>query len=111
MIMLWAFLSLYFLWIFYIAVMSLKRAKENNILSKPALCFGVPILLVGYLLDVLVNLAVLPFILLDIPRSWTVTGTLKYHIYKSESGGWREKLSSWFCSNLLNTFDPDGKHC
>lgn len=109
MIFLYAFLSLYALWIFYLAVMNLKRAKENGVLTSYALAFGIPILLVGYAIDILVNLLVLPFILLDRPRSWTVTGTLKYHL--NNSTGWRETLAAWFCTNLLNAFDPDGKHC
>ena len=108
---LYSFLSLYILWIFFLAVMNLSRCKENNTITKPALYLGYPILLVGYCLDVVINVTILTVLFLDLPSSWTITGRLKDYIYKSPSGKWREKLAVWFCSNLLNSFDPDGKHC
>lgn len=111
MIILYAFLSIYALWIFYVCVMALKRSKDVGTLPKTALVFGVPVLIIGYAMDVAVNIVILPFIFLDRPRSWTVTGTLKYHLNHGEAGSWREKVAAWFCGNLLNAFDPDGKHC
>lgn len=109
MIALYAFASLYVLWIFYVAVMAMRRAKENGTLSKPALALGIPVLIVGYALDVAIAIVLMPFLFLDRWRSWTVTGTLKYHLYNSS--GWRETMAAWFCVNLLNVFDPDGRHC
>lgn len=102
--------SFYALWIFYLAVMNLKRARENGTLTPVALVLGMPILAVGYLIDMAVNVFV-TLIFWGRPRSWTVTGTLKYYLYKSEPGAWRETLAAWFCVHLLNAFDPDGKHC
>lgn len=37
-----AFLTVYALWIFYLAVMNLKRANDAGKLSKPAKFFGTP---------------------------------------------------------------------
>jgi hypothetical protein len=111
MIFLYSFLSVYVLWIFYLAVMNLSRAKENGTITKAALYLGYPVLLIGYLLDILVNFFILTIVFLEIPTGWTVTGRLKDHIYNGTPGSWREKLASWFCANLLNAFDPDGKHC
>ncbi len=44
-------LSTWMLWVFYLAVMNLKRAKEAGQLSRTALIFGTPVLWVGYVLD------------------------------------------------------------
>jgi len=107
----YAFLSLYILWIFYVAVMGLKRANDAKTITKTALCLGYPVLFVGYALDILVNLTIMSLMFLELPKGWTMTGRLKDHIYRGVPGSWREKLAAWFCANLLNTFDPDGKHC
>lgn len=111
MILIYAFLSLYVLWIFFLAVMNLSRCRENGTLTKAALYLGYPVLLIGYALDVIVNLTILTVLFLEFPKGWTVTGRLKDHIYRDEPGGWREKLAGWLCANLLNSFDPDGRHC
>lgn len=111
MILIYAFLSLYVLWIFFLAVMNLSRCRENGTLTKAALYLGYPVLLIGYALDVLVNLTILTVLFFEFPTGWTVTGRLKDHIYRDVPGGWREKLAGWLCANLLNSFDPDGRHC
>ena len=71
MIILYAIGSIYALWLMYLAVMNLSRAKEAGKLTKTALVLGMPIFLTG----------------------------------------WREVVAAWFCFNLLNAFDPGGKHC
>lgn len=111
MITLTCFLSLYVLWVFYLAVMNLKRARDAGTLTRNALYLGYPVLLIGYGIDVLVNLTVCTILFLEIPKEWTVTGRLKRHLYHSEPGSWREVIAAWFCANLLNSFDPDGRHC
>lgn len=102
-------LAIYVVWIFYLAVMNLKRARDNKTLTKPALMFGYPILLVGYVADILLNVSVCSLLFLEIPKEFTVTARVQRHLYTGS--GWREKLAGWFCHNLLNAFDPDGKHC
>lgn len=106
---LYALLSVYALWVFYLAVMHLKRARDNGTLSRPALYLGYPVLLVGYLLDVFVQVVVASILFLDIPREWTLTGRLKRYIAGPE--GWRETVAVWMCLHLLDQFDPDGRHC
>ena len=101
--------SIYVLWLFYLAVMHLARARENGTLSRPALYLGYPLFLIGYLLDVFVQIVVMSVLFFDIPRDWTVTGRMKRYI--NTETGWREAVAIWMCSHLLNAFDPDGKHC
>lgn len=104
----YGFLSIYILWLFYLAVMILKQAKDNGIISKPALLLGTPVLIIGYIIDAIVNFTVMSVLFLEPPFELTVTKRLCRHL---ESRGWKYKIAFWFCSNLLDTFDPSGKHC
>ena len=99
--------SSYALWILYLAVMGLKRAKQAGLLHKTAIVFGTPVLFVGYLLDALVNIFLLTVILLELPEELTVTERLKRHI--RESSGWRLSIAKWFIP-LLDPYDPSGRH-
>lgn len=99
--------AIYNLWIFYLAVMGLKRAKDAGLLNKTALVLGYPVLITGYLLDAFVNIFVMTLVLLELPEELTVTSRLKRHI--KEGAGWRLDLARWFIP-LLDPFDPSGRH-
>ena len=109
MIAVYSFLTMYVLWVFYLAVMGLKRARDAGSLTKWALVFGYPVLIVGYAMDIFVNVTILTVLFLEWPHETLVTSRLKRHII--ESSGWRETMAAWICGNLLNAFDPNGKHC
>lgn len=100
--------SLYILWIFYLAVMSLKQAYDTKTLSKLAYVLGCPLLVVGLIIDLLVNIFVASVFLLDFPRELTVSEKLGRLI---KTTGWRSTASCWFCTKFLDIFDPSGKHC
>lgn len=106
---LYSVLALYALWLFYLAVMSLYRAKLNNQLSKVALRLGYPILIIGLLLDFVVNVVVASVVFLDLPREFTVSEKMS-RLIKSNSK-WRKTGACWFCEKFLDVFDPSGKHC
>lgn len=65
MIAAYAFLSIYALWVFYVAVMHLKRCRDNGTLSRAALYLGYPILFIGYLLDIFVQVFIASVIFLE----------------------------------------------
>ena len=102
-----AFAATYALWILYLAVMALKRARNAGQLSPLAFAFGVPVLKVGLVLDVLVNVLVLTVVLLELPRELLVTTRLKRH--NRTGGGWRQRFAAW-CEQFLDPFDPSGDH-
>lgn len=97
----------YATWIFYLAVMNLAKAKKADMLSRTALVLGTPVLIVGYLLDFLLNVLVMTLVLLELPQETTVTARLKRH--HAESDGWRLAVVLWF-EPLLDPYDPDGDH-
>jgi len=110
MVILYSILALYVLWIFYLAVMSLYRAKKEDKLTKVALVLGYPILIIGATLDLFINLVLFTIIFLEIPKELLVTKRLSRHIKKGS--GYRMKLAKWICSNLLDTFDAHHEgHC
>lgn len=98
---------LYALWVVYLAVMSLKRAKEAGLLTTTTKCFGYPVLFAGLLLDFLANALVLTVLLVELPREGTVTSRLKRH--NATSTGWRKAVAAW-AEPLLDPFDPSGDH-
>lgn len=97
----------YALWFFYLAVMSLKRAKDAGMLSSAAKVLGYPVLCVGLILDVLVNAFICTPLFLELPRELLVTSRLKRH--NRTGRGWRKRLAAWF-EPLLDPFDPSGDH-
>lgn len=99
--------SLYALWVFYLAVMNLARAKDAGTLSKTATILGYPVLLTGLTIDLVCNvLLTIPFF--DLPRETTVTYRLKR--YAAGPEGWRKRFTLWFAAHMLDVFDPQGKH-
>lgn len=97
----------YLLWILYLAVMNLKRAKDAGLLSKTAIALGTPVLIVGYLLDFALNVFVMTLVMLELPRETTVSERLKRH--NQTSTGWRLAVVRWF-EPLLDPYDPSGDH-
>jgi hypothetical protein len=100
-------LAAYLLFIFYLAVMNLKRVKDTVGLSTPVKVLGYPILFIGLLLDFIVNVFLVTFILMELPRELTVTSRFKRH--NREGTGWRQAVARWF-EPILDPFDPSGDH-
>jgi hypothetical protein len=99
--------STYALWVFFLSVMSLKRAKDAGLLTTTAKVFGYPVLIVGYVLDCFVNFTVMTILLLEIPQETTVTSRLSRHL--NECDCWRKSIALW-AAPLLDPYDPSGKH-
>ena len=104
----YAFGLTYALWVFYLAVMALRRAKLSGTLSKTALWLGTPLLFIGLLLDFIANMTVFTVLMLDLPKETLVTYRLKRYAYGED--GWRKRFAQWFAHTLLDDFDPSGKH-
>lgn len=101
-------LSLSILWVMYLAVMHLREARDAGKLSKESASLGMIVLAIGYLWDGWVNFTTMTVLFVEFPKETTVTARLSRHI-KGE--GWRKRVATWFCRELLNDFDPSGCHC
>lgn len=107
MILAYCLLIVYALWVFYLAAMNLKRARDAGTLSRTALVLGTPVVWIGLSLDLAGNiLLTVPFF--DLPRETTVTARLKR--YAKGPDGWRKRVALWAADDLLDDFDPSGKH-
>jgi len=100
---------MYALWLLYLLVMGLYRAKLQGRLSRVALVLGFPVYGIGYLLDIFVQVTIASVLFLELPKEGLVTGRLTRHIKRGH--GWRKSLSQWICYHLLDPFDPKGAHC
>jgi len=96
-------------WVFYLAVMNLKRnhAKFDNI-SRHVKYAAYHALIIGYPLDVSINLIVGTAAFRERPKEWLFSNRLER---MKKATGWRRKRATYFCDNWLNPFDPTGKHC
>lgn len=108
MVAAYVFGAAYLLWALYIIVMALQRARRDGTLSMPALILGAPLIVAGVALDAILNLTIMSAVMLERPKEWLVTARLKRHCGQPT---WRGAIARWMCQNLLDTFDPDGRHC
>lgn len=97
----------YGLYVFYCAVMNIKRVRDMGKLTKLGMAFGYPTLAIGLVLDLLVNVFVMTVIMFEWPRELTVTSRLKRH--NASSTGWRLAVVKFF-EPVLDPLDPSGDH-
>lgn len=100
-------LCVYLLWVHYVAVMRLMQVRDAGHLTIAMKAIGYPALVVGLLLDLIVNTTVASVIFLERPKEWTVSARLTRH---SEGGGWRQRVAVAVRAGLLDNIDPDGVH-
>ena len=108
-LLLWSAVALYALWIFYAAVMCLKHAKLKGLLNKPLTVLGTPVLVVGYLLDAVLNAVVMSVICLEPPHELTISARLKRYNRDPREWWWRRKVAAVF-EPILDPLDPSGDH-
>jgi len=99
----------YALWDRYVLIMALYRAHLNKHLRGLNKKLAIPNVIVGFLLDVLVNLTWASIVFRELPREWLVTTRLQRHI-RSPKHSWRRERAKWWCEQL-DPLDPTGKHC
>lgn len=97
----------YLLYTFYAAVMNIKRVRDAGKLTTFGKVLGYPTLVIGLVLDLLVNTFVMTIVLLELPQEFTVTSRLKRH--NAESTDWRLAVVKFF-EPVLDPLDPSGDH-
>lgn len=104
-----ALLSPWLLWIMYVAVMRLKQVREAEQLTWAMKAFGYPLLVVGLVADLFVNVVLGSLVLLEVPREWTLSSRL-WRWSNDDAGGWRQKVALAVRKGLLDAIDPSGVH-
>lgn len=97
----------YLTWAFYLLAMSLIQARNAGKLTRSALVLGYPLVVVGALLDFLLNM-VSSVVFLDPPREFLLT--IRCNRYIDTYTDWRRTVALWLCRNLLDPFEIGG-HC
>jgi hypothetical protein len=112
----------YALWIFFLAAMNLMQARDEGTLPTWAHRLGLPIVFVGIVIDVVVQLTLACVVFLEPPRELTVSGRVKRWVEGPKFIGypdgpptkgirwWRYSVALWMRSNLLKPFDRSGWH-
>ena len=104
------FLSPWLLWGMYVLVMGIYRAHLSKRLTAFATALALPWLVIGYALDMLVNLTFASLLFAELPGELLVTSRLQRYV-DATAAGWRHRLALWICDHLLDVFDPTGNHC
>lgn len=99
---------IYATWIFYVLVMGFYRARLSGRLKGLTLIMAAPFILVGVLLDVVLQVTLATLVFRDLPRHWLLTSRLQEY---SAGHGWRKRWADAICTRLLDPFDPTGDHC
>jgi hypothetical protein len=93
-------------WLFYVAIMHLRLVQNTEGLTLPQKVMGYPLLIVGLILDVILNLVFVTVLLLDFPRELLTTS--RFRRFRHDKG-WRGRQVRWWCRHFLEPFDSG--HC
>lgn len=103
---------IYATWLFFLAIMALKSARDNDKLTKASEILAIPMLIVGWLLDFSLNMAATP-VFLDFPQEWLLTIRCDRYLHIVNPIGlnmYRQRFARLLCQNLLDPFQSGG-HC
>lgn len=98
-------------WYLYVLVMGLYRAHLAGRLTKFTTALAIPALAIGYAVDILSQYTVATIVFRDLPESGEHLVTDRLKRYLAVGKGSRFVKAKWICENLLDPFDPTGKHC
>ena len=103
------FTGWFILWVLFLAVMSLKRAKDEGLLVSGTTSYSLALIVlgIGYFIDFLVNITLAVVLFFEPPFEMTVTKRCEKHLHET---GYRGKVARWLCHNLLDPFQIGG-HC
>jgi hypothetical protein len=95
------------MWVFYLAVMNLKRVRDEKKLTPLVTAVASPLIASAIALDVLLNVIVLTVVFMEIPKEYTISQRLLR--YNNTEKGYKLKVAK-FMEQFLDPFDPSGEH-
>ena len=69
-----------------------------------------PVVIIGLLIDVIVNWTIAIVLFMDFPKEYLVTQRL-IRYKNTESLCWRGRMATYICDSILDVFDPRSNHC
>lgn len=101
----WVFVALVVLYAAFIVVTRFKRKRERRgYLHLHEKLITYPVLLVGYPLDVVVNLTVASVLFLDPPAELTVSDRLTRYLH-DDATDWRYAVARWLDDRIIDPVD------
>ena len=101
--------ALWIFYVFYVFTMGVYRVQLAGKLTGLSKVLLMPFVVVAVLMDVMCQMTVATIVFAELPKEWLVTARLQRYIAGSD--GWRKTAAMYVCNNLLDPFDPNGKHC
>jgi hypothetical protein len=111
------------LWVLYRIIMRLKERRdalklEGKGLPVWTLCWGMPTLFIGYLLDFVTNVLHSTVLFMEFPKELTVSARVKRHTNDTSVPSWywrwlveyRRFVARLMRDKLLKPYDPSGGH-
>lgn len=123
-------LCVYALWPMYVFCMAMMRAYQENSVTLFAWCLAFPFIVSAIVLDITLNFTVFAILTWDFPKIELTQFSIKVWKWEFEvaapvsseltfsqrlnrlvkDDGWRGAVSRWLAANLLDPYDPSGKH-
>lgn len=101
-------LPLGLLWVFFRAVMTLKKIRKKRELTLLEKIVGIPVGVIGIGIDGYCHLVSMTVLTMDAPRvlngEWTVTARFQRYLDDMKKYYWRRKLALWW-KPKLNKWD------
>jgi hypothetical protein len=101
--------ALWLFYVFYVLTMGVYRVQLAGRLTGLSKVLLMPFVVVAVLMDVACQMTVATVVFLEFPTELLVTARLQR--YMAGEDGWRKRVAVYICNNLLDPFDPNGKHC
>lgn len=108
-IVLYSVLAFWLLWVCYVFVMACKRVKDDGKLTRLAFLMALPVLIVGFALDIFLNCTLFTILCGELPKEKAVSERLKRYNENPNTWWWRKTVVRVF-EPILDPFDPSGNH-
>ena len=106
----YVFISMTYLGYLGLVRLNIARKKDPSKINKSVYFFAMPAIIIFIVSDVMLNLIMsIPF--LQLPRFDKLLFTARLSHNVNHGRGYRKKLARYFCSELLDKFDVNQKHC
>lgn len=107
------YISMFITWLFYLAVMHLKRVKDKEDFSLIEKLFAYPMLYIGLFIDIMFNITSGTIFFLEPPREFLFTSRCQRHLESKKTNfyaRYQKRVAKYFCSKFMDPYDEDG-HC
>ena len=125
--LLWSAGAVWLLFVFFLAVMALQAARDRGSLTGWGKRIGYSVLVVGYLLDFIVQVTVAIAVFAELPPfagfrapigrfpwlvlpTWETTVSSRVKRLIATDTGWRKVRAEWCRDQMLKPFDVTGRH-